>query len=136
MILKSFSAKIVVLLAFIFCIPFTQEIQRVVEGESTCVCSYDGFGYYMYLPYFLEKGSLEFDQTWAQGIQDTYCDSNFVYQLQPSKRGGILNVYHMGLSFVQLPSYLIGDLFARTGGSPTDGFSKPYFIAFLKNAFC
>ncbi len=134
MFIKSFSGKILVLLVLIFSIQFSQKLDKVISDQSTCICSFDGFGYYMYLPHFINEGSLEFEQSWAEGIQNKYCDSNLVYQLQPSKHGGILNVYHMGLAFVQLPAYLIGDLSARIGGYETDGFSKPYYIAYLLNA--
>ena len=135
MFIKSFSGKILILLALIFSIPFTEKLDKVISDQSTCICSYDGFGYYMYLPHLMNKGSLKFEQSWAESIQNEYCDSTLVYQLQPSKHGGILNVYHMGLSFVQLPAYLIGDVFARMTGHNTDGFSKPYYIAYLLNAF-
>ena len=135
MFIKSFSGKILILLALIFSIPFTEKLDKVISDQSTCICSYDGFGYYMYLPHLMNEGSLKFEQSWAEGIQNEYCDSTLVYQLQSSKHGGILNVYHMGLSFVQLPAYLIGDVFARMTGHNTDGFSKPYYITYLLNAF-
>ncbi len=134
MFIKSFSGKILILLVLIFSIPFTEKLDKVISNQSTCICSYDGFGYYMYLPHLMNEGSLKFEQSWAESVQNEYCDSTLVYQLQPSKHGDILNVYHMGLSFVQLPAYLIGDVFARVTGHSTDGFSKPYHIAYLLNA--
>ena len=95
MIVRSFSGKILVLLVLIFSTHFSQKIEKVAKNESTCICSNDGFGYYMYLPFLMKEGSFKFDQTWAEEIQNKYCDSNAVYQLQPTNNGGVLNVYHM-----------------------------------------
>ena len=134
MIIRSFSGKILVLLLLVFSIQFSQKIEKVASNESTCICSYDGFGYYMYLPHYMNEGSLKFSQSWAEDVQNKYCDSIPVYQLQPSKKGGVLNVYHMGLAFVEFPGYIAGDLYARAAGYPTDGFSKPYHITYLLNA--
>ena len=133
-ILQSYSGRVVIFLSFVFSIAFSNKVVDVVQEKSTCVCAYDGFGYYMYLPHIFEKHSLRFSEQWAQNIQDKYCDGIDAYQIVPSKKGDKINLYHMGMSFLFLPSYAIGDLSARIGGYSTDGFSKPYHIAYLLNA--
>lgn len=106
----------------------------MVKNESTCICHYDGFGYYMYLPAFFENGSLNIRKEWAEKLQHTYCSKDLVaYQLHPVQNSNYVNIYHMGLALVQLPSYFIADQFASALGYKQDGFSKPYHIAYLLN---
>ena len=133
-IVKSLSGKTILLIFFIFSLSFFAKIQEVVQNEKTCVCAYDGFGYYMYLPHFFEKQSLRFTNEWARNLQNDYCDSTVVYQLVPTKKGGIIDEYQMGMAYILLPSFWIGDLSAKLSGFKQDGFSKPYHIAYLLNA--
>ena len=88
----------------------------------------------MYNPYLFSQGSLNINSTWAKSIQNKYCDSAIVYQLQPVKNGNEVNIYHMGLSMVQLPSYIIADVIATIFDYEKDGFSKPYHILYILNA--
>lgn len=113
---------------------YSKEISEAVSGKDTCVCAYDEFGYYMYLPQFFQHGNLNMQPEWAQNLQNTYCDSISAYQLHQVDNGNFLNIYHMGQAFVELPAYAVADLIAAIGGYPRDGFSKPYQIAFAVNA--
>lgn len=131
----TFSKVSAFIIATIFIVVFSQKITKVVENNETCVCNYDGFGYYMYLPYFFQHGDLNMNQQWAIELQNNYCGSDIpVYQLHQMPNGNSIDIYHMGLAFVQLPSYFIADLIAGTFGFKQDGFSKPYHIAYLLNA--
>lgn len=107
---------------------FNKINSRLNDGDQ-CLCSNDGFGYYIYLPSVINNSEIEIDKEYAQDLQNQYCDSNFVYQLVESKTGKTIDIYHMGLSFIKLPSYLIAHFIAAYTKHPQDGFSAPYFIA-------
>ena len=99
-----------------------------------CVCAYDGFGYYMYLPHLFQKGDLRMNKKWAKELQNEHCPGAPVYQIEKGKYMNELNIYHMGLSMVMLPSYTIADIYARATGYSRDGFSEPYHVAYHLNA--
>lgn len=117
-----------------FTLTFSGKITAVAKGKFTCICSYDGYGYYMYLTQFFQYRNLDFKREELQEVQNTYCDSAYVYQLHQRDNGNSLNIYHMGQAYLELPAYTAGHVFAKVLGYPKDGFSKPYHIAFLLNA--
>lgn len=133
--LRSNIRKITILLIVsVFTLKFSGKIQDVVQGKATCVCSYDGYGYYMYLTQLFQYRSLVFQQDELQQVQNKYCDSIYVYQLKKLDNGNSLNIYHMGQAYLELPAYTVGHVFAKTLGYSKDGFSKPYHITYLLNA--
>lgn len=132
--IKEFSFKAILLIFIIFSVNFYNKIEKVVDDSSRCICSYDGFGYYMYNPYLFSKGSLNIDYYWAKDIQNEYCDSALVYQFHPVENGNNLNIYHAGLAIVQMPSYLLADAAASLFNYKRDGFNKPYHLFYLLNA--
>lgn len=127
------SYKTIIFIFITFSIHFYNKIDRIVADKDNCICSYDGFGYYMYSPYLFSQGSLNINSKWAKSIQNKYCDSAIVYQFQPTKNGNELNIYHMGLSFVQLPFYIVAETIAIIFDYEKDGFSKPYHILYILN---
>ncbi len=133
-LLQSLSGKIIVLIFAIFVVSFVPKLTDIASGEDRCLCGYDGYGYYLYLPHLFNEGDLDIKQEWAQKLQDEYCEGIYAYQIVRTEKGKELNTYHLGQAFVELPSYVVGDLFARILGHKTDGFSKPYYIAFILNA--
>lgn len=132
---QSVSGKVVILLTLVFAFTTYNKISKVHSGEKSCLCAYDGFGYYAYLPQMYEQGHLKFEQQWMQQKQNKYCNGAYAYQLEKKDLKNEINIYHMGMSFVLLPSYVLGDIAARIGGYPLDGFSKPYHISYHLNAF-
>lgn len=114
-------------------VSFLPKMTDIASGDDKCLCAYDGYGYYMYLPHFFNEGNLDIKQEWAQQLQNEYCDGIYAYQIIRIEEGKELNIYHLGQAFVELPGYLMGDVSARTLGFKTDGFSKPYYIAFIFN---
>jgi hypothetical protein len=124
----------ILLIISVFALKFSGKITDVVKGESTCVCSYDGYGYYMYLTQFFQYRNLTLQQNELQAVQDKYCQGTYVYQLKKMDNGNNLDIYHMGQAYLQLPAYTIGHVFAKILGYPKDGFSKPYHITYLLNA--
>lgn len=129
-------SKLVLLAFTIFSLFFvSKRIDAIVQGNDTCLCSYDGFGYYMYLPSLFKEGNLDIQKEWAEKLQNEYCGGTVVYQLLPQENGKNIDLYHMGMAVVELPGYLAGDLFAKALGYKQDGFSKPYYIAFVINMF-
>lgn len=133
MLFKEWSGRAIFLLMLLFVAAHAPKFSAVVSGEERCVCSYDGFGYYMYNPALFSKGSLFMSPEWAQDLQNEYCGGIEAYQLVKHKNEAHLDVYHMGLAYLQMPAYLAGEIAARIGGYPTDGFSTPYYIAYLLN---
>ena len=131
---KTFSGKAVLLVSFVFTLATFQQLERLRTSDWRCINVSDGFGYYMYLPHLFNKGSLYMTQDWAQDLQNKYCEGCYAYQLVERKNGNQLDIYHMGLSYILLPSYAIGDVSARLLGYSTDGFSTPYHITYLLNA--
>lgn len=131
---RSLSGKVILLIFSIFVISFIPKIKDISDGKDRCLCGYDGYGYYLYLPHFFEKGNLDIKQNWAQRLQNEYCDGIYAYQIVRTESGKELNVYHLGQAFVELPGYVVGEAFARMLGFKNDGFSKPYYIAFVLNA--
>lgn len=118
----------------VFTLNFSSKINDVAKGESTCVCAYDGYGYYMYLTQFFQYRNLYLQQEELQAVQNKYCGNVPVYQLKTMDNGNKLNIYHMGQAYLELPAYTAGHVFAKVLGYPKDGFSKPYHIAYLLNA--
>ncbi|NRA13696.1 MAG: hypothetical protein HRT57_17280, partial [Crocinitomicaceae bacterium] len=130
---RSFSGKMLILLSFVFCLVAIQRLDKLISKPDRCLTVADGFGYYMYLPHLFNKGSLKMTPEWAQGIQDEHCEGYPVYQLLQRPNGGYVDIYHIGLSYIYLPSYIIGDTIARSSGYETDGFSTPYHITSILN---
>lgn len=127
---------VTVVIATIFGLQFAGKISAVTQEKQTCLCAYDGYGYYMYLPQLFQYGDLYMTPERTQGVQDKYCEGANVYQLYHRDNGNYVDIYHMGQAMLELPAYCVGDVFARISGSERDGFSKPYAIAFLVNAYC
>ena len=126
------------LISFLFTLQFSTNINTFLKKDQTCICAYDGFGYYMYLPALFNENTLNIDKEWAQNLQNKYCQNTEAYQLIPLPNGNYIDLYHIGLSYLQLPSYTISHIYAKTFGYKTDGFSIPYAVGFLLNAliFC
>lgn len=132
---NSLSLLVAFLILMLFSWHFLLKIDRVVKNQDTCICTYDGLGYYMYLPSLINNGTLNMQPDWLENLQNSYCDTTIpIYQLHPVENNKYVNIYHMGLALVQLPSYLVADQFASAYGYKRDGFSKPYHIAYLINA--
>ena len=136
--MRKISLFIAVLISFSFIIHFSSMINDFKKGEQTCICAYDGFGYYMYLPSLFENKTLNIDKEWAQAVQNEYCNNTETYQLILQPNGNHIDLYHIGLSYLQLPSYSISHFYAKAFGYKTDGFSLPFTVGFLLNAllFC
>ena len=133
--MKKLSLKVTYLIAILFAIQSFSTLRKFNSGEKTCICAYDGFGYYMYLPALFNNHSLDIKKEWAQQLQNEYCNGITAYQLIQQENGKNIDLYHMGLSYLQLPSYTVSHFFAKSLGYKTDGFSPPFIIGFVLNAF-
>ena len=78
---QSLSGKTILLIFAIFVISFVPKLRDVISGEDTCLCGYDGYGYYVYLPHLFNEGSLDITQEWAQQLQNEYCGGIHAYQI-------------------------------------------------------
>lgn len=125
----------VIFLIFIsFAYFFARKVPGIIAEKDNCICAYDGFGYYMYLPSLIHTGDLNMQPAWADSLQKKYCGGAIMYQLAPMKNGNYIAVYQMGQAYIEAPAFFIGHIFAKTLGYKADGFSIPYHIAFLCNA--
>ncbi|TSJ39095.1 hypothetical protein [Fluviicola chungangensis] len=124
----------ILMIVGVFTLTFSGKITDVIKGESTCVCSYDGYGYYIYLTQLFQHRNLDFKQSELQAVQNRYCNGTYAYQLKEMDNGNSLDIYHMGQAYLELPAYAVGHFFAKIMGYPKDGFSKPYHVTFLLNA--
>lgn len=132
-LLRSTSAIVGIFVFLTFGIYYFKEVKKVVVAETSCPCSYDAFGYYMYLPHLANHGNLKMTRKWAQQLQDEYCNGIVAYQLVDVD-GAELDVYQMGQAYVEAPAFFIAHGIAKISGYKTDGFSKPYHIALLLNS--
>jgi hypothetical protein len=84
---------------------------------------YDVAGYYLYLPAFLIHHDvyMKFLETSAKP-KDI---GAYGYSYKPVKNG-YTSKYHIGLSLMYLPFFLIGILLAWIGGFSIDGYSEPF----------
>lgn len=130
----NWSALTRVFIFVLFTYVFSNRISEVVKSkEPLCLTAYDGFGYYSYLPAFFIYNDLSFED-WPEKLQEKYCSGSEVYQFYYLPDKSRINIYHLGLAFIELPSFVVGHLIAKTFNYPPDGMSKPYHIAFLLNA--
>jgi hypothetical protein len=118
----------------LFTIAFTSRINNVVNSsEPKCLTAYDGFGYYSYLPAVFIYKDLSFKE-WPEKLQSNYCQGAATYQFHYLSDGSRINIYQPGLSYVQLPAFLIAHLIAQSFGFQPDGMSLPYHVLFFLNA--
>lgn len=134
--LLSFSwTKLVGMIIFsFFFICLGHEVRRVVNEDRTCICAYDGLGYYMYLPQLLNEGNLFIEKDQIEKLASNYCEDVLIYQLHQRPNGKWVDIYHMGIAAMQAPGFISGHLIAKLTNYPQDGFSKPYHIAYLLQA--
>ncbi|MFN6077208.1 MAG: hypothetical protein ACK46Y_16765 [Fluviicola sp.] len=112
---------------------FSKHFSRIYSNSDPAVAGFDAFGYYMYLPHLVQKGHLNISQDWLEEVQEKRYGFS-AYQLAQRENGNRVNIYHMGLSYVQAPAFFVGHGTAYIFGYKTDGLSKPYVYAMLLNA--
>ena len=100
--------------------------------DWTRVLTWDGFGYYYYLPMvFIQKTiSLE-NLDLANQIFAKYDPSSTLYQFTTMPDGRNIIRYSSGQAVLYFPFFLIGHLIATLTDYPADGFSKPYNLSIL-----
>lgn len=88
--------------------------------------SWDGLGYYMYLPSILIYHDVK-DLKWVPHIDSIYGVTGGVfYQASKLEKGTYTNKYLGGVSIIQAPYFFIGHQIADYTGTVQDGFSWPY----------
>lgn len=117
-----------IVIAVVFCWTYIQDSFKF-ESEESCMVAYDQLGYYGYLPAFFIYDDLDFEGEWVEEIQNN-CGNPGTYQFKTMENGNKVNIYHMGLSFLQLPGFLIADQIADSSDTyERNGVSAPYFIS-------
>ena len=115
-------------IAVVFCWTYIQDSLRFEPNES-CMVAYDQLGYYSYLPAYFIYDDLQFEGEWIESVQ-TNCGNPGTYQFKTLENGNKVNIYHMGLAFVQLPGFLIADQIAQSSDRfERNGVSAPYYIS-------
>lgn len=125
---KSFTKICVFIIGSVFAFIFLKESFTIPEKRS-CVAAYDQFGYYAYLPAIFIYDDLAFQKPWKEKLQSHYCEQEIVYQFVDLEGGKKVNMYHMGLSYLHLPGFLIANSLAKPLGYKQDGMSQPYRVA-------
>src|SRR5574343_200257 len=125
---KSFSKICIFVIGSVFAFIFLKE-SFVQKEQLSCVAAYDQFGYYAYLPATFIYDDLAFQKPWKEKIQLHYCDQERVYQFVDIEGGKKVNMYHMGLSYLHLPGFLVANSLAKPLGYKQDGMSQPYRVA-------
>lgn len=94
--------------------------------------TWDGFGYYLYLPMTFIYGDLGISD---YSVIDTVTQEQFVsttvYQIYKTETGNWIIRYPMGVAALQSPFYLFGHLFAKIGGYHANGFTPPYQVSLI-----
>ncbi|RYZ41134.1 MAG: hypothetical protein EOP49_29100, partial [Sphingobacteriales bacterium] len=99
------------------------------EKGSIKVTTWDAFGYYMYLPALITYGDHK-KLDWLAAADEKYkLTGGDGWQAQKVENGNFVFKYLGGVSLLQGPLFLAGDLAARLTGHPRDGFSPPYQYA-------
>ena len=125
---KSFSKICLFVIGSVFAFIFLKE-SFVQKEQRSCVAAYDQFGYYAYLPATFIYDDLAFQKPWKEKLQSYYCEQEIVYQFVDLEGGKKVNMYHMGLSYLHLPGFLIANSLAKPLGYKQDGMSPPYRVA-------
>lgn len=85
----------------------------------------DASGYYMYLPATI---LYQWDFNRMPSGMDTLTGNGFSLQRENQK---IFTKYTSGISYLQLPFFLLAHLYTRLSGGLADGFSQPYVNSLL-----
>lgn len=124
-----YSRTVALFIAIVFIVDFCVTLFSAEAVQKTqCLGAYDQFGYYSYLPATFIYDDLEFEKDWIVKTQDHYCYGAPIYQYADRENGKKVNIYHMGLSYLHLPGFLIADNLADNMGYKRDGMSKPYLV--------
>lgn len=96
------------------------------EKKGTQVpISWDGFGYYFYLPTFFYDDFKLFRQ--YDYIQTKYSPTGGgTLSVKKAPNGNLIMRYPIGAAFLYFPGFAAGHLYAQLSGYPVDGFSMPY----------
>lgn len=104
----------------------TSFLRNDVLRGKTNVITWDGYGYYVYLPATFIYGDIE-AYAFVEGHFNDYEISSDVYQLMETEDGAKFPIYNVGLAVWWAPAFLVTHaLVAATGLAPPDGMSFPY----------
>jgi len=94
------------------------------------ILSYDTFGYYIHLParYIYDDPGIR-NFKWVEEINKIYNSTPTFYQFSDGADGQKVIRFYRGMSYVLMPAFWAGDVWARLSGAPRDGFSTPYTTA-------
>lgn len=93
--------------------------------------SYDNFGYYMHLPakYIYHDEGLK--NGWFESITEKYKNTGHFSQTATTKDNQRIMRFYKGMSYLWIPPFFVGHLYAKSFGYAADGFSVPYHTALI-----
>lgn len=114
------SAYASLIVALLLC---TFRLSHVEEKEL----SWDVLGYYLPLPAtFINQDPLLKDISWLKETNERYQLTGTLYQISQNEKGETMYFFLFGMSYVYLPSFLVGHAVAHGFGYEANGFSEPY----------
>ncbi|MBK7181541.1 MAG: hypothetical protein IPH89_00700 [Bacteroidetes bacterium] len=120
-------SKITAYLIALIIIYFHFTLPKYDYPDQTNEIAWDILSYYLYLPASFLHGDIGInDQAYIQAIFNKYHFSPFFYQAAQAPNGNWVMIYTSGMAILYMPFFLLGHLWAKIGGYPTDGFSYPY----------
>src|SRR3989344_5939704 len=126
---KNKESLIVVFLVCVCLLYFHFSLPRYTYDGFTKEMNWDVLSYYLYLPLIFLHDDLGIkDYSYIEHLFNQYHFSPTFYQASrvENGNGNYVMMYTMGLAMLESPFFLIGHLWAKLGGYPTDGFSYPY----------
>ena len=98
-------------------------------GKPLMLTQWDAFGYYLYLPATIIYHDFK-KLDWATAVDQKYnVTGGDGMPVQHLENGNKACKYFGGVALLQLPLFTIAHLWAKSTGSPADGFSPPYQYA-------
>lgn len=93
------------------------------------ILTYDIVAHHIYLPLLFDQHDLILQSdSYLQSVNEVYHVSPVFYQFVAMPDGVHISKCTMGWAMLQLPFYLIAELWASLADFPTDGFSYPYRV--------
>lgn len=115
---------ILIILLIIFSILNSRDVLEGKTFGAKLITYSDAEGYYLYLPALFIYGDFKSIPIKSPG-QFTKMEST----------GNVYDKYTFGVSIMQLPFFLVADLYAAKSNRQRDGYSKPYQIAIALAGF-
>lgn len=93
--------------------------------------SFDNFGYYMHLPAKYIYADVELKTGWFEKVTEKYKNTGYYSQTTTTQDNKRIMRFYKGMSYLWIPPFVVGHLYAKMFGYEADGFSLPYHTALV-----